>query len=37
LEKWLTTFLGEDDPINVILDWLLKEPIKEEPEPKIGM
>jgi len=34
LEKWLTRFLLEDDPIKAMLEWLLAELMKEEA--KVG-
>jgi len=30
LERWLTRFLLEDDPIKSMLEWLLREPMKVE-------
>jgi transposase-like protein len=36
LEKWLTRFLLEDDPIKAMLEWLLGELMKVEAEAKVG-
>jgi hypothetical protein len=36
LEKWLTRFLLEDDPIKAMLEWLLAELMKVEAEAKVG-
>ena len=36
LEKWLTRFLLEDDPIKAMLEWLLAELMKVEVETMVG-
>jgi hypothetical protein len=36
LEKSLTRFLLEDDPIKAMLEWLLAELMKVEAEAKVG-
>jgi hypothetical protein len=36
LEKWLTRFLLEDDPIKAMLEWLLAELMRVEAEAKVG-
>jgi len=36
LEKWLTRFLLENDPIKAMLEWLLGELMKVEAGAKVG-
>ena len=36
LEKWLTRFLLERDPIKAMLEWLWAELMKVEAEAKVG-